>query len=164
MLSRIPLSISRDYDTEVLVIDDASHDQTFERSQEVLLDGELPFPLTVLFNPVNQGYGGNQKIGYHYAIKHGFDFVALMHGDGQYAPECLPDARAAAARRRSRMRSSARACWTRACPCRPECRCTNLSATGSSPGFENRVLQTGAERIPFRLSGLFGRGAQANPV
>ena len=45
----------------------------------------------MLFNPVNQGYGGNQKIGYHFALERGFDFVALVHGDGQYAPECLPD-------------------------------------------------------------------------
>src|SRR5687767_15974936 len=51
----------------------------------------FPFALTVLFNPVNQGYGGNQKIGYHYAIERGFDFVALVHGDGQYAPEMLPE-------------------------------------------------------------------------
>ena len=43
----------------------------------------------MLYNPVNQGYGGNQKLGYHYAIEHGFDFVALLHGDGQYAPEML---------------------------------------------------------------------------
>ena len=47
--------------------------------------------MTILFNPVNQGYGGNQKIGFHYAISLGFDFVALLHGDGQYAPEMLPD-------------------------------------------------------------------------
>ena len=40
---------------------------------------------------MNQGYGGNQKIGYQFAIQHRFDFVALIHGDGQYAPECLPD-------------------------------------------------------------------------
>ena len=65
-------------------------------------EGALPFPLHVLFNPVNQGYGGNQKIGYHYAIERGFDFVALLHGDGQYAPECLPDLRPPAARRRGR--------------------------------------------------------------
>ena len=32
-----------------------------------------------------------QKIGYHYAIQNGFDFVALIHGDGQYAPEVLPE-------------------------------------------------------------------------
>ncbi len=48
---------------------------------------ELPFPLTVLYNPDNQGYGGNQKMGYHCAVRNGFDFVALLHGDGQYAPE-----------------------------------------------------------------------------
>ena len=24
-----------------------------------------------------------------YAIKHNYDIVALIHGDGQYAPECL---------------------------------------------------------------------------
>ncbi len=43
----------------------------------------------VLFNPQNQGYGGNQKLGYHYALERDYDFVALIHGDGQYAPECL---------------------------------------------------------------------------
>ncbi len=41
------------------------------------------------FNPVNQGYGGNQKPGYDYAIESGFDFVPLLHGDGQYGPEGL---------------------------------------------------------------------------
>jgi SAM-dependent methyltransferase len=46
--------------------------------------------LTVLVNPVNQGYGGNQKLGFRYAIDNKFDIVALIHGDGQYAPEALP--------------------------------------------------------------------------
>ena len=45
----------------------------------------------MLRTPENQGYGGNQKLGYRYAIEHGFDIVALLHGDGQYAPEKLPD-------------------------------------------------------------------------
>lgn len=40
--------------------------------------------------PYNQGYGGNQKLGYNYAIQRGFDIVVLLHGDGQYAPESLP--------------------------------------------------------------------------
>jgi SAM-dependent methyltransferase len=43
----------------------------------------------VLYNPKNQGYGGNQKVGYCYAIRKGFDAVVLLHGDGQYAPEYL---------------------------------------------------------------------------
>ncbi|MES2568767.1 MAG: methyltransferase domain-containing protein, partial [Verrucomicrobiota bacterium] len=48
------------------------------------------FRITMLRTPSNQGYGGNQKLGYRYAIDKGFDIVALLHGDGQYAPEQLP--------------------------------------------------------------------------
>ena len=44
----------------------------------------------MLRNEHNQGYGGNQKVGYTYAIANGFDVVAMVHGDGQYAPEELP--------------------------------------------------------------------------
>jgi SAM-dependent methyltransferase len=39
-----------------------------------------------LRNHENLGYGGNQKLGYRYAIDEGFDFVILLHGDGQYDP------------------------------------------------------------------------------
>jgi len=91
VLQRIPRSLSESYDTEVLIIDDSSQDETFARAHAVEGDGQLAFPLTVLCNPVNQGYGGNQKIGFYYAIREGFDFVALVHGDGQYAPERLPE-------------------------------------------------------------------------
>jgi glycosyltransferase involved in cell wall biosynthesis len=90
-LTRIPASLVDEYDVEVLVIDDGSKDRTFDQGEAVRRTNALPFKLTVLTNPVNQGYGGNQKIGFHYAVEHGFDFVALVHGDGQYAPECLPD-------------------------------------------------------------------------
>ena len=73
---------------EVLIIDDASKDNTFRKG----LHGQRSsaFKITVLRTPVNQGYGGNQKLGYHYAIDNGFDIVALVHGDVQYAPENLP--------------------------------------------------------------------------
>jgi len=91
VLSRVPTSLCVDYDVEVLIIDDASRDRTFETGHKARAEGLLRFALHVLFNPVNQGYGGNQKIGYHYAIQNGFDFVALVHGDGQYAPEALPE-------------------------------------------------------------------------
>jgi glycosyltransferase involved in cell wall biosynthesis len=91
VLIRIPARLGDDYDVEILVIDDASDDRTFERGQDFRANETLSFPLRVLYNPLNQGYGGNQKIGFHYAIERGFDFVALLHGDGQYAPERLPD-------------------------------------------------------------------------
>ena len=88
VLGRIPLDMAA-FDTEILIIDDSSQDRTFEMAREYRSQG-LQFPITVLFNPVNQGYGGNQKLGFHYAIREHFDIVALVHGDGQYAPEELP--------------------------------------------------------------------------
>jgi len=91
VLGRIPHELADDYSVEVLVIDDSSSDATFERGERIRGSESLPFKLHVLYNPVNQGYGGNQKIGFHFAIERDFDFVALVHGDGQYAPECLPD-------------------------------------------------------------------------
>jgi glycosyltransferase involved in cell wall biosynthesis len=91
VLTRIPAAMGADYEVDVLIIDDSSKDGTFEQGHEVKREQLIPFPIHVLHNPVNQGYGGNQKIGYQYAIENGFDFVALVHGDGQYAPECLPE-------------------------------------------------------------------------
>ncbi|HJT89777.1 MAG TPA: bifunctional glycosyltransferase/class I SAM-dependent methyltransferase [Bryobacteraceae bacterium] len=90
VVRRIPGELADLYDFEVLIIDDASQDSTFLRGLRMKQAADLPFPLHVLFNPVNLGYGGNQKVGFQYAIEKGFDFVALLHGDGQYAPECLP--------------------------------------------------------------------------
>ena len=74
---------------EVLIIDDASRDNTVACCDSASIQGSFPYRLTVLVNPENQGYGGNQKLGFKYAIKNNFDYVALVHGDGQYAPECL---------------------------------------------------------------------------
>ncbi len=66
----------------VLIIDDQSSDATFHRA--VNYAKEYPQrDITVLHNPINQGYGGNQKIGYYYALKNNFDAVVLLHGDGQ---------------------------------------------------------------------------------
>jgi len=89
VLDRVPSSLFEDFDCEILVIDDASKDRTFEVGSEYQRE-HASVRMTVLRNEYNQGYGGNQKVGYSYAISHGFDFVALVHGDGQYAPEELP--------------------------------------------------------------------------
>jgi len=88
VLTRIPKSLHSDQ-VEVLIIDDSSKDETFRNGLRYQ-QRQSDFKITVLRTPVNQGYGGNQKLGYRYAIDHGFDIVALIHGDGQYAPEELP--------------------------------------------------------------------------
>jgi glycosyltransferase involved in cell wall biosynthesis len=88
VLSRIPASLHQE-DVEVLIIDDASRDETFLNGLRYQ-QAHSAFKITVLRTPENQGYGGNQKLGYRYAIDNNFDLVALVHGDGQYAPEKLP--------------------------------------------------------------------------
>src|SRR5256714_3507563 len=89
VLSRIPPSLHRD-DVEVLIIDDSSKDDTFRNGVRYQQDNSA-YKITILRTPENQGYGGNQKLGYRYAIDNNFDIVALVHGDGQYAPEELPN-------------------------------------------------------------------------
>ena len=89
VLERIPQDIFERFDCEVLVVDDASEDRTFAIGREYK-EAHPEIRMTVLRNAFNQGYGGNQKVGYSYAIAEGFDFVAMVHGDGQYAPEELP--------------------------------------------------------------------------
>ncbi|MCB9890519.1 MAG: glycosyltransferase [Planctomycetes bacterium] len=85
-LRRIPSELMRELAC-VYVIDDQSHDATFQKAQDVARE----FPqMRVFRTPQNQGYGGNQKLGYEYAIREGFDVVVLLHGDGQYAPEAMP--------------------------------------------------------------------------
>jgi glycosyltransferase involved in cell wall biosynthesis len=97
VLRRIPAL--PDYEVEVLIIDDSSSDRTFEHADRLRRLGQYRHRLTVLANPINQGYGGNQKLGYRYAIDNGFDVVALVHGDGQYAPEMLDEILGPLARR-----------------------------------------------------------------
>ncbi|MBI2605561.1 MAG: glycosyltransferase [Deltaproteobacteria bacterium] len=89
VIARIPRSVISDPGNEVLVIDDGSKDNTFYVTDAIREKLRGRAKITVLKNPVNQGYGGNQKVGYRYALDHGFDRVILVHGDGQYAPELL---------------------------------------------------------------------------
>ena len=90
VLDRINDNLFKAYEVEVLINDDSSLDNTLNITKDYIKNNShKKIKYTVLSNPVNQGYGGNQKIGFLYAIKNNFDFVALIHGDGQYAPEYL---------------------------------------------------------------------------
>lgn len=87
-ISRIPKTVYDDVE-EIFVIDDASRDNSYYAALGYKAEFGIS-KLTVHRNEANQGYGGNQKVGYQYAIDRGLDIVALVHGDGQYAPEALP--------------------------------------------------------------------------
>jgi glycosyltransferase involved in cell wall biosynthesis len=89
VLDRIPPEF-RNRITKILVGDDASQDSTHLVALGYRqLAGDLP--IEVVRHPKNLGYGGNQKAGYQWAIDQGLDIVVLLHGDGQYAPELLPE-------------------------------------------------------------------------
>jgi hypothetical protein len=91
VLDRIPRDFikNKTYKIEILIIDDSSKDDTVRVSSKYIVENS-ELPITIFKNPVNQRYGGNQKIGYLYMLKKNFDIVVLLHGDGQYAPECIP--------------------------------------------------------------------------
>jgi len=88
-LDRIPADFRSRID-EILVCDDASADNTADVAVRWRAANGEP-PTTVVRHLKNLGYGGNQKVGYRMAIDRGLDIVVLLHGDGQYAPECLPE-------------------------------------------------------------------------
>lgn len=88
VLSRIPCD-ALPASSEIVVLDDASTDNTVAVAREAAKS--LPLRTRILKNPENLGYGGNQKVGYQLVLREGFDAVVLLHGDGQYAPECLPN-------------------------------------------------------------------------
>lgn len=89
VLDRIPPAF-RSRVAHVFVCDDASQDATYLVGlgyKQITHD----LPLTIVRNSTNLGYGGNQKAGYRLAIEHDLDIIVLLHGDGQYAPECIED-------------------------------------------------------------------------
>jgi glycosyltransferase involved in cell wall biosynthesis len=88
VLDRIPEEVWEKV-AEVCVFDDSSGDDTYLVGLGYKAHhGKAK--LSVFRNEQNLGYGGNQIRGYRYAIDQGHDIVALLHGDGQYAPEALP--------------------------------------------------------------------------
>ena len=87
VLDRIPASL-KDSVEEIFVVDNDSTDNT-----HLVVVGYKALQgvhnLEVVRNPRNVGYGGSQKIAYRRCIDRGYDCVAMLHGDAQYAPELL---------------------------------------------------------------------------
>lgn len=87
-LDRIPDEVWNKVE-EVYLFDDCSTDNTYYAAIGYKHAKQLE-KFTVHRNTQNLRYGGNQKAGYQYAIARGFDIVVMLHADGQYAPEYLP--------------------------------------------------------------------------
>lgn len=65
----------------VLLVDDASNDETVDIARGLGID--------VLLHETNRGYGANQKTCYEAALDDGADIVVMVHPDYQYEPRLL---------------------------------------------------------------------------
>ena len=73
--------IPRDVVDDVLLVDDASQDDTVEVATRL--------GLRTVVHPTNLGYGGNQKTCYREALQLGADIVVMLHPDYQYSPRLV---------------------------------------------------------------------------
>jgi glycosyltransferase involved in cell wall biosynthesis len=67
---------------EIILVDDASTDNTVEIAQKL--------GLTVIRHETNRGYGANQKTCYRLALDRGADIVIMIHPDYQYDSRLTP--------------------------------------------------------------------------
>lgn len=82
VLARIPPTLVSG-GARVTVVDDGSADDTGEVARRAGVE--------VLRNERNLGYARTQKRGFRHALAGGATAVVLLHADGQYPPESLPD-------------------------------------------------------------------------
>ena len=90
VLKRIPNEVFDKYYVRILIIEDFSKDNTKSIINEYMKTRNDNL-INIIINEKNYGYGGVQKIAFKFAIKNDFDYVIMLHGDGQYAPEKIPE-------------------------------------------------------------------------
>jgi glycosyltransferase involved in cell wall biosynthesis len=67
---------------EVILVDDASKDNTVETARNLGI-------YHIICHDKNKGYGGNQKSCYKKALELGADIVIMLHPDYQYTPKLI---------------------------------------------------------------------------
>ena len=80
-LAQTVAEIDRAVADDVILVDDASHDDTVSVAHDL--------GLHYVVHPKNRGYGGNQKTCYTEALARGADIVVMVHPDYQYSPRLL---------------------------------------------------------------------------
>jgi glycosyltransferase involved in cell wall biosynthesis len=73
--------IPKDLVDDVILVDDASGDDTAEKARAL--------GIRTIVHTTNLGYGGNQKTCYRAALSLGADVVVMLHPDYQYSPRLI---------------------------------------------------------------------------
>lgn len=81
-LERTVAEIPRDVVDDLLLVDDASRDETVDLARRL--------GLRTFVHDRNRGYGANQKSCYREALALGADIVVMVHPDYQYSPRLVP--------------------------------------------------------------------------
>jgi len=74
--------IDRTIVDEIILVDDASRDNTVQVAKEIGITH-------IIMHAKNTGYGGNQKSCYRTALDLGADIVVMLHPDYQYTPALI---------------------------------------------------------------------------
>jgi glycosyltransferase involved in cell wall biosynthesis len=67
---------------DIILVDDASKDQTLIEAQKLKISH-------IITHDRNLGYGGNQKTCYNKALEIGGDIIVMLHPDYQYTPKLI---------------------------------------------------------------------------
>jgi len=81
-LLRTVAELDRDVIDDIVLVDDASSDQTVPLARKI--------GLAPIIHESNKGYGGNQKTCYRNALELGADVIVMVHPDYQYSPLLVP--------------------------------------------------------------------------
>jgi glycosyltransferase involved in cell wall biosynthesis len=79
------------YLDQVIIVNNRSTDNGEQAVSRRLQEGGFPCAVTLLRNRENYGLGGSHKLAFSYAVKNGFDYVVVLHGDDQgHLEDLLP--------------------------------------------------------------------------
>ncbi|MCL5070199.1 MAG: glycosyltransferase family 2 protein [Actinobacteria bacterium] len=87
VMARIPAQIWKKIN-QLIIVNDGSKDSTIKLTKQLK---KKYSKIYLIDKSQNEGYAKAQKTAFKYALKKGAEIIVLLHSDGQYAPEEMPD-------------------------------------------------------------------------